>query len=197
MADAVVQVAPDSTGHKIDVTDLTVGANTVARQRINVADPSTAAALAAVKNANPASGDYGVVVREANLGQQSKAGSSSVAFASDEGAASTARLTSSAASNNAISVKASAGRVFGVQGYNASGAPRRLKLYDKAGAPAPATDAPRKVLLLPAGAAFAYDFPAGLYFATGIAYAIVAGGGDTDNTSVAAGDVTDLNIDYT
>lgn len=48
MADGIVQVAPDSTGKKIDSSELTVGANTVERQRIVIADDSTAASLAYV-----------------------------------------------------------------------------------------------------------------------------------------------------
>jgi hypothetical protein len=48
MADGFVQVAPDSTGKKIDNTELTVGANTVERQRVNIADPTSATAIAGV-----------------------------------------------------------------------------------------------------------------------------------------------------
>jgi hypothetical protein len=48
MADGLVQVAPDSTGKKVDASELTVGTNTVERQRIVIADPATATALAPV-----------------------------------------------------------------------------------------------------------------------------------------------------
>jgi hypothetical protein len=63
MADGLVQVAPDSTGKKIDTSEIIVGANTVERQRIVVADPTTAAAMAAVINTDPASTVYGIATR--------------------------------------------------------------------------------------------------------------------------------------
>lgn len=65
MADDVVQVAPDSTGKKIDNSSLTVGANTVYRQRTNISDPTTAAAIASVLNAAPGGTEYALVVRAA------------------------------------------------------------------------------------------------------------------------------------
>ena len=52
MTDGVVQLQPNSTGAKIDTSELTVGANLVERQRINIADPASAAAIAAVSAAN-------------------------------------------------------------------------------------------------------------------------------------------------
>lgn len=64
MADSYIQVAADGGGKKLDTDVLTVGANTVHRERIVLADPSDTAGLAKVKNANPASTDYGSVVRE-------------------------------------------------------------------------------------------------------------------------------------
>src|SRR6266581_3950741 len=52
MADGFVQVAPDSTGKKIDNSEITVGANTVERQRVNIADPTSATQIATVSAAN-------------------------------------------------------------------------------------------------------------------------------------------------
>lgn len=63
MTDGIVQVAPDSTGKKVDASELTVGANTVERQRIVLASDGTAAGLADVTNAQPASTAYGLPVR--------------------------------------------------------------------------------------------------------------------------------------
>ena len=63
MADGLVQVPPDSTGKKIDTSEITVGANTVERQRMVVADPATATALAVVQSANPGNSDFGLTVR--------------------------------------------------------------------------------------------------------------------------------------
>jgi hypothetical protein len=50
MADGIVQVAPDSTGKKVDTSELSVGGQTVERQRIVLADPTTAANLAVVNS---------------------------------------------------------------------------------------------------------------------------------------------------
>lgn len=50
MTDQYVGLQPDSSGKKVDTSELTVGANTVERQRIVVADPNAAASLA---NVNP------------------------------------------------------------------------------------------------------------------------------------------------
>ena len=63
MADQFIQVPPNSTGLKVDASELTVNANTVERQRIVIAADGTAAGLAGVKNAAPTSSDYGLVVR--------------------------------------------------------------------------------------------------------------------------------------
>ena len=63
MSDSFVQVAPDSTGKKVDVSQLTVSAQTVERQRMVIADDATAAALAAVLNTAPVGTEYGLVVR--------------------------------------------------------------------------------------------------------------------------------------
>jgi hypothetical protein len=84
MADSLVQVLPDSTGKKVDTSSLTVGANTVERQRMNMADPTTAAAIAAVMNSLPAGTEYGLVVRDAQKGQTTMASSRPVVLPSDQ-----------------------------------------------------------------------------------------------------------------
>lgn len=53
MADQFVAITAGS-GTKIDVSELTVGANTVERQRMNIGDPTSATAIAAVKAASTA-----------------------------------------------------------------------------------------------------------------------------------------------
>jgi hypothetical protein len=65
MTDGIVQVAPDSTGKKVDTSELTVSAQTVERQRIVVADDTAAAGVGKVQNVQPGSGDYGLTVRSA------------------------------------------------------------------------------------------------------------------------------------
>ena len=58
MADGLIQVAPDSTGKKVDTSELTVGANTVERQRIVLASDSVSTDIAAVTSVNT-DGDAG------------------------------------------------------------------------------------------------------------------------------------------
>lgn len=104
----------------------------------------------------------------------------------------------SAATTNATSVKTSAGTVYGITGFTIDATPVYLKLYDKASAPTVGTDTPVLVLsfqqstsAIPAS----YQFPKGLVFSTGIAYAIVTGITDADSTAVAASEVV-INIQY-
>ena len=102
-----------------------------------------------------------------------------------------------AASNNATSVKGSAGQVFGVNVYNNAAYPIYVKLYNKATAPAPGTD---NALLtrrigVQAGTQRDLTFAAGLPHSTGIGLAIVKGITDTDNTSVAANDCL-VEVEY-
>lgn len=107
------------------------------------------------------------------------------------------RLVSSAATTNATSVKTSAGDVFLVKGVNKAASTRYLKLYNKASAPTVGTDTPFDVIELPATAAFSISYASpGLYFSTGIAYAITGGGADSDTTALSAGDITSLSIAY-
>lgn len=112
---------------------------------------------------------------------------------------STSRLPASANSNNATVVKASAGDVFTIIGLNATAGVKYLKLYNKATAPAPGTDNAllMAVFALAASSPFSFQLAAsGLYFATGIGFALVTGASDTDNTSVAANDILGLNLLY-
>jgi hypothetical protein len=106
-----------------------------------------------------------------------------------------------AATNNATSLKASAGKVGGWVFSNANAAARYVKFYNKASAPAPATDTPVFVVAVPGGTAalptvVTSNDAVGMAFATGIAFAVVGGMGDTDNTSVSAGDMS-VDIKYT
>lgn len=84
MADGIVQVAPDSTGKKVDTSELTVNAQTVERQRVVLADDATAAALAKILNSAPAGTEYALVTRPIlGRGQSNAAGSIPVVLASD------------------------------------------------------------------------------------------------------------------
>src|SRR5262249_28743156 len=65
MADQILKLPTDSlnAGKNVDLSELTVGANVVERERGVTADPTDPLGLAKVKNAQPASTDYGLVVR--------------------------------------------------------------------------------------------------------------------------------------
>jgi hypothetical protein len=112
------------------------------------------------------------------------------------GISTTARLLSAAASTNGTNAKASAGRLYSIQGYNAATAVRYLKLYNKASSPTVGTDTPVKTLALPPGAGFAFDWPVGYSFATGISFGLTTGSADNDTGALTAGDVLGLNLDY-
>lgn len=107
--------------------------------------------------------------------------------------------TVSAASTNATSLKASAGKVYAVQVFNLNAAPRYLKLYNKASAPTVGTDTPVKVIMAPgntAGAgAIACEWTNGLDFTTGIAWALTTGMANADTAAVAATELL-VEIDY-
>lgn len=108
------------------------------------------------------------------------------------------RMPSSAASNNATLAKAGAGDLFAVQAHNTTASVIFLKLYNKASAPTVGTDVPVKTLALAPGASLGASavWANGLYFSTGIAYALTAGAADSDATAIAAGAVVGLNLDY-
>lgn len=106
------------------------------------------------------------------------------------------RLLSAAATTNATSVKASAGKVHKIVATVAAAADKFLKFYNKASAPVVGTDTPVLTLLLPASAKNIIIPLDGQYFSAGIAYAITGAAPDADTTALAAGDVTTLNITY-
>lgn len=102
-----------------------------------------------------------------------------------------------AASDNATSLKASAGQLYGVHVFNAAVYPIFVKIYNKASAPAPATDNALLVrrIGVQAGTQRDVEFPLGIACGTGIAYAVVKGVSDTDDTAVAANDAL-VDLEY-
>jgi hypothetical protein len=110
-------------------------------------------------------------------------------------------VQASANSNNATNVKASAGTLYGVQAFSLAAYPVFIKLYNKASTPTPGTDTVVKSIMIPAnaapsnGAGLVLAWPQGIAFGTGLSFSIVKGQGNSDNTSVAAGDCS-LNLDY-
>lgn len=67
MTDGYVQVSPDSTGKKVDTSEITVGGATVERQRVVSASPTDPIGVAEVDTAASGplgDGAYGLLVRE-------------------------------------------------------------------------------------------------------------------------------------
>jgi hypothetical protein len=62
VSDSYTQVAPDSTGDKIDTEELTVNSQTVQRQRVELAG-AAAAEILKIRNSRPISTDYAAIVR--------------------------------------------------------------------------------------------------------------------------------------
>lgn len=99
----------------------------------------------------------------------------------------------SAASTNATSVKASAGKLYSIAVYNDHDEDDAfLKLYDKAAGPTVGTDTPVWTIPVPAGGGFSEEFSPPLSFASGIAYAITGGISDSDTTAIEAEQVHGL-----
>lgn len=146
-------------------------------------------AMAATYDQNLPLSDSNRLPVDAAIGASSGAG----------GVTSTARMASAGASTNGTLVKASAGRVYSVQGINNASYAVFLVLYDAVtNPPVPGTTVIRKKIAIPAGPnlGFTFDFPAGLYFATGIGFAFTKLVADADTTALTAADVTAFNVDY-
>lgn len=95
----------------------------------------------------------------------------------------------SGASTNAVSIKASAGQVYGWFITNSNAAARYVKLFNKATVPIPGTDVPVLTLMVPANSYITASFPLGIPFSAGIGLAMTAGNGDLDTTAIGAGDI--------
>jgi len=96
----------------------------------------------------------------------------------------------SAATTNATSVKASAGRLMGLCASNAGAGAAFVKLYNKASAPTVGTDVPVLTIPVPASSVLSLDLGAlGRQFTLGIALAITNLVADSDTTAVAAAQV--------
>lgn len=100
-----------------------------------------------------------------------------------------------AASTNATSVKASAGRVHSFTVHNSAAAAKFLKFYNKASAPTVGTDTPVLVYPVAAGQSLNVAPPGGISFDTGIAYAMTGAVADSDTTALTANDLI-LNLVY-
>jgi hypothetical protein len=95
----------------------------------------------------------------------------------------------SAATTNATSTKALPGQLYGFTLCNTSAAVKFFKFYNKASAPTVGTDTVAFKILIAAGSCRDREFPLGMNFSLGIAWAITGAQADSDATAVAAGDV--------
>lgn len=104
-------------------------------------------------------------------------------------------------SNNSTSLKATAGTIYSIQLGGIGAAPAYLKFYDKASAPTCQSDTIVSQFIIPAASTAAngggsnISLPVGKSFTAGIAFCVVTGIADNDNTSVAAATFI-INIDY-
>lgn len=176
----------------------------VAGPRVVNANITNAGTLALESGGNLAT----IATRTPALGQATSANSSPVVIASDQSNVPTSQKPGTsggtliyravaAGSNNAASIKGSAGQVYGWEIYNAAAAARYVKLYNKASTPAPATDNGllKVVIGIAAGQRAFYNSENGIAFGTGIGIAAVTGISDTDNTSTVANDLV-FNVEY-
>lgn len=108
---------------------------------------------------------------------------------------STSRIPSTAATINATAVKTGPGRVFRATGNNLKAAVVYLKIYNKSGAPNPASDVP--VLVIPIAASGIFDKGLdGFVLPTGISYLLTADAADTGSTALTAGDILNFSLSY-
>lgn len=105
----------------------------------------------------------------------------------------------SAATTNATSLKASAGKLGFITVSNVNAAARYLKIYDKSSAPTVGSDTPKLILIIPGNTAGAGNNPnippEGLNFTSGIAFAITTGATVADTGAVAANELI-VNYGY-
>jgi len=105
----------------------------------------------------------------------------------------------SAASTNATSVKASAGKITTITAVSINETTvSYLKIYDKATAPTVGTDVPVMTIPVPTniqGAGIVVSIPNGVTFSNGIAIAVTGGVADSDTTAVLADEVV-INLTY-
>lgn len=113
MSNDYVQVAPDSTGKKLDTESLVVGANTVHRQRGVVADPADTAAFAAVK-AKGAQGAYALTTQDLKDSGRSRVEITfhSTAPATAETLLSLVKITAGVAAAGATSIAVASGKTL-------------------------------------------------------------------------------------
>jgi len=101
-----------------------------------------------------------------------------------------------AASTNATSVKASAGKIYLIHAYNSDTVGYWVKMYNKASAPTVGTDVPVDTMYAPPGGGFVIAADLGNYYSTGIALATTLLATDADTTAVTNANKLVINLRY-
>jgi len=101
-----------------------------------------------------------------------------------------------AASTNATSVKASAGKIYLIHAYNSDTVGYWVKMYNKASAPTVGTDVPVATMYAPPGGGFVIAADLGNYYSTGIALATTLLATDADTTAVTNANKLVINLRY-
>ena len=100
----------------------------------------------------------------------------------------------SSVGTNPVSIKASAGQLYGYYIYNSSASPRKLVFHNTGSTPTAGSGVFISMVIPPTSAANA-SFDMGIAFSSGIGITMVTGLPDADGTGVAANDLI-INIYY-
>jgi hypothetical protein len=160
---STIQIAPDATGPLVDFVTLPSGGR---RQTMTLSNPSIDDSDAQITNAEPASSDWGVVVRPTVLPN-------------------TVHATVAAASTNATVVKNTPGKVYGIHIFNTTATILFVKFHNVTTTPVAGTTGVLFPVPCQAGTWTHVESSNGLDFTTGIAYTTVTTLAST-STGVAA-----------
>lgn len=207
MANNFVQVPPNSTGLKMQTFENTVGLNTVESEAVTLVRASDNTEVGTSgqplrtdptgTTVQPVSGTVTANIGTTNglaLDATVSAVQSRVPVPATSGGTADFHLVS-AGSNNATSVKGSAGQVYGWSIFNNAAYPIFVKLFNKVTAPVPGTDTPVRTIGVQAGTHVSLAKVMGMAFSLGVGIAIVKGIADNDNTAVLANDCV-VDLDY-
>ena len=101
-----------------------------------------------------------------------------------------------AATTNATSVKASAGKIYRIDAFNSDTVGYWVKFYNKASAPTVGTDVPVATKFVPAGGGFVIESTLGIPYTTGIALAATLNATDADTVAVTTANKLVINLRY-
>src|SRR5262245_46673991 len=176
MPQSFIQVTPDSTGKQVDTFTVPSGHH---REIDCIGSPTVDAnVLEPLVTDLPASGYLALPVREVTAGTNPF-------------------HVLLAASNNASTVKVTAGKLFAVRVKNNTTTIFYVKIYDKSSPPAPATDAGILKQVYGCQAGVIRDVVSrGMTFGTGIALAVVLGISNTDNSPLTGTNPGTIEIEY-